>query len=776
VTVAHQLHYTSVRSGLENRAGFQFVAASRGGLAYQQAVLPLLAYRPPPAAPPQPSPAELAQLPIALSYQREGETLLLVQCRYLGTDYSGRYGNFLGHAVIARLRELGGLRPIELWRSPLWTSEVATGMLPDLDELPAGSTVEPEAVLSFLGGRGEGAYPMLAAVLDAVLAGLDGRAGQVILVSDKVDTVARWIAAVSFSVPHTDALALSFVTYTADPDRARQDVVGTTPDAVGALRPDAQVFEVDRPAVRAPAPSRYAEAVAEGWRLGRLDHLDELLELVSLAGPGPDRRRTRDAAAATIALARSRLSLSTVDSAGLAEDVAGLLERCADRLPPALVDGLAEQPGGALGVVVAASLYRAAVRTGRHHLAERVGAEWVALALHDRGPRPRPDVGAAGTESRDTLAGEAGAALREVVDGDDLARILAIVRDQGIALAGADLRDGAARAARSGRGDLAAGYALAAGSDLAAEAFLDGVVDGLVGADANHLRAVLTPGLCDRLVDRDWTGAARVGAYVLTSYGRRRPEQRVAITETLVDLTDRGALPEPELDRHLTPLWAGTVPTVAECLRLVGPDGVLSAAGRRRPGVVLLARTALSTADVRRGETAALAHAIVGAIGGTDPVAADAEAVMALREMNDGALEVGYARFEAVRAKASPDVARDVARDAQNFFLVAPAEQKAAALLRLPPRTPLRRELVAALLRHNHTTIDLAEVAVRLWRAKSPELRLIAELMNRTKDQFRAIEVHNGLRVRSRHLAEDFDTMRAEAKKPGFLSRFRRDG
>ena len=93
----------------------------------------------------------------------------------------------------------------------------------------------------------------------------------------------------------------------------------------------------------------------------------------------------------------------------------------------------------------------------------RSGAAWVALALHDRGSRPRPDVRAVGADRREMLGREAGAALRAVVDGDDLIRILAIVRDQSLAVDPADLRDGAARAARSGRGDLAAAYELAAG-------------------------------------------------------------------------------------------------------------------------------------------------------------------------------------------------------------------------------------------------------------------------------------------------------------------------
>jgi GTPase-associated protein 1, N-terminal domain type 2/GTPase-associated protein 1, middle domain len=766
--MAHQLQYTSAPTGLEDRAGFQFVASSRDGMTHQHLVMPLLAYRPPPTAPARPTSGEMQQLPIGFSYQRDGDNLLLVHCRYVGVDYSGRYGNFFGHAVIAKRSELGGLRPIELWRSPLWRAFSTGPSMPELEDLPAGPTVSPEEVLSFLGGRGEPAYPLLAALLDAVLAALDGRGGQVILVSDKVDSIARWIAAVCFSMPQPDALELSFVTYTADPDRARQIVVGTTSDALAGLRADAVVFEVDRPSASGQR-SRYAEAVAAEWRLGRLDHLDELLELLAL----DDSRdpSARDAAAASLALSRGQLSFGPGSTApnGLDEHVAALLERNADRLPPSLVDGLAEQPGSALGVLIARSLYRAAVRTGRSSLADEVGAEWVALALHDRDRRPRPDVQAVGTQHRQAITAEAAAALRDVVDGDDLVRVLHIVRDQSLEVEPADLRYGASRAARSGRGDFAAAYELAP-----EEALLDGIVDGLVGADGSHLRAVLVRALCDQMVDRDWTTAGLVGAYVLTSYGRRHPDQRVAITETLVDLTDRAALAEADLDRYMQPLWEQGPPTVAECLRLVGPDGVLSAAGRRRPAVVALARTALSTADVRRGDTAQLAYSLVTAIGGADPALADAEAVMALRDMNDGALDAGYARFEAVRTTASREIARDVARDAQAFFLAAPASQQAAALLRLPPGTPLRRELVAALLRQQLTNVDLAEIAVRLWKGGSPENRLIAEVVSRTKDQFRAIDVHNGLRLRSRHLAEDFDTMRADVRRTGLLSRFKR--
>jgi hypothetical protein len=225
--MAHQMHYTSAPTGLSSRPGFQFVAASPGATEHlRNAVLRHLSYRPPQSAPTRPTAAQLQDFPVALGFEREESGMVLVQCRYLGEDYSGRFGNFLGHAVVASEAELGGVHPIQLWGSSLWATSPGERSLPDLAELPPGMDMGREAVAAWLTG-----HALLGHLIDATLSALDGVAGQVILVSERVPDIARWIAAISYSLPRSRVCELSFVTYTADPDRATRHLVGTTPDS-----------------------------------------------------------------------------------------------------------------------------------------------------------------------------------------------------------------------------------------------------------------------------------------------------------------------------------------------------------------------------------------------------------------------------------------------------------------------------------------------------------------------------------------------------------------
>src|SRR5690606_12878610 len=135
----------------------------------------------------------------------------------LGRDYSGRYGNFFAHAVVAEPDELEGLRPAELWHAPHWTHRPHPGttVLDPLDELVPGASLDPESLAAWLargGGREDGrgdSYALLGRLVDAVAAVLGRGHGRVVLVADDVDLIARWIAVVSYSVPVPAAARLS---------------------------------------------------------------------------------------------------------------------------------------------------------------------------------------------------------------------------------------------------------------------------------------------------------------------------------------------------------------------------------------------------------------------------------------------------------------------------------------------------------------------------------------------------------------------------------------
>ena len=232
---AYQLHYTSSARGLAGYPGFQFVALSPGTpAAAEHAVSRYLTYQPPPSVPAQLGPAEMARLPLAFGYALEQGHPVLTLCRYSGRDYSGRFGNFFGHAIFAEPDDLKGLRPIEFWAASWWADTAAEpGLardLPTLSRLWPGDATDPTEVQLMLAKGRDQAYLFLELLIDAVLQAMDKAAGRVILLADDVNDIAMWIAAVSYSLPYSMTRDLSFVTYSANPDQAPYRVVGTTRD------------------------------------------------------------------------------------------------------------------------------------------------------------------------------------------------------------------------------------------------------------------------------------------------------------------------------------------------------------------------------------------------------------------------------------------------------------------------------------------------------------------------------------------------------------------
>ncbi|MFD0891311.1 hypothetical protein ACFQ08_42755, partial [Streptosporangium algeriense] len=219
-------------------------------------IAPLLAYRPPPDAPLAPTEREMSCFPVALTYDLLGPHRVLTRCVYLGRDYSGRYGNFLGHALVAAPEELTGLRPVELWEAPFWRDSPDT-VLPGLTEIVPGATSDPESLGEWLARQGDGGYARLGLLLETTVRSLARGHGRLVLVAGDVEEIVRWITVISYSLPPAVALGLSFTTYSADPATASQTIVGTTPGVWLPSDLDAEVIDLAEP-VTGSRPGRLA--------------------------------------------------------------------------------------------------------------------------------------------------------------------------------------------------------------------------------------------------------------------------------------------------------------------------------------------------------------------------------------------------------------------------------------------------------------------------------------------------------------------------------------
>ena len=571
--MAWQLHYTSAPSGPTGRAGFQFVAETPGLPEEVRAgVTPYLSYRPPPDAPPAPDDAELAAFPVSLLYDRLDGRPLLLWCRYLGRDYSGRYGNFFAHAVIAEPDELEGLRPAELWHAPHWTHlpHPGTTVLDPLDELVPGAALDPESLAAWLAGGDGGTgdpYVLLGHLVDAVADVLGRGHGRVVLVADDVDLIARWIAVVSYSLPLRAAARLSFVTYTADPDGAAQRLVGTTPEIWAAARhrvPHAFAFDLREGAPHG-GPSRFARTVAACWRGADFAGLDALAELAPPDAPA------QEGAAALLALCRGDTAVTADEEAAAADLLARRGSQISAWVWRDLVPGVPS-----MGLDLALAVHERALEAGASDVARQC-----SLRVADR----------------------VSDALARAPDLTGIAEAARAAGRAGVRPGPGEVSAAAARCARRGASDL--GAALSGCPEHLRDALLDGVVAGLGEAGERERAAVLTPGNCDLLYRHPerLRAVPAVGCAVLASVGRRRPERRIAVTRELLALgreagADAGAGADVDLTAWLGEVW-GVTPSAGECADLLD---VLGDAAAAHPPLAALPSRALTRLAVPGGE------------------------------------------------------------------------------------------------------------------------------------------------------------------------------
>lgn len=236
-----QLFYTSCEHGLSGFSGFQFNAVSSGVSAEtMHAVETLAGYDPPRSLVESDTPQELARCPVNLCFVPRGRAATSLCVRYAGRDSARRFGNYFAHALHSEdfAAASGGMLGIELWGSPVWTSEVSPDTeIPALGTPPPRGPLTPRAVRAFLNGHPHA--DQLRQLLAAVLAAL-AEERSVVVVDSSTDRVAHWFAAVSYLLPPRIARRLSFATYLLRPTRSRLHLIGTVPEAGLDIGPDDQ--------------------------------------------------------------------------------------------------------------------------------------------------------------------------------------------------------------------------------------------------------------------------------------------------------------------------------------------------------------------------------------------------------------------------------------------------------------------------------------------------------------------------------------------------------
>lgn len=296
-----QVYYTSCTKGLRDSKGFQIHAATPTVESrVLEAVERVGLYVPPMSYPTRPTAQELETFPISLIYEDLGPgTMVLAQAKYTGADYSGRFGNYFTHSVLASRGafDAAGVLPIQMWGSPDWvTTEHSSTELPALATLSHGPTISPETVRAFLqrGDRLAHLGDFLACVEQALLT---KRRMLVIDAEPGVPgghAVAHWVAAACLVLPRRLALGITFNTYLKNPYQSTALIGGLlnrrdTDFGFASHEVNHQFFVFDflegvfsEPM---PAPSAYMAAVARLFQEGRHTEVAAFVAFIDGAAP-----------------------------------------------------------------------------------------------------------------------------------------------------------------------------------------------------------------------------------------------------------------------------------------------------------------------------------------------------------------------------------------------------------------------------------------------------------------------------------------------------------
>lgn len=220
-----QLIYTSCKKGLSPGSGFQTYSMSEGITEEERREIERYGlYVPPTNLPTQPTQEEIETLfPVALRFFRlESGRFGVCQSRYIGQDYSGRYGNYFCHALILESGNFP-IYPIQLYRSPIFKDRLSEDELKidstprplprlDLDDLASTPSITFEDIMEFIGdSRIETVKQMISAVISY------DETHRSLILSDSQANIPYWIAALQMAFPLKLAHNLTFTTYIHDP-------------------------------------------------------------------------------------------------------------------------------------------------------------------------------------------------------------------------------------------------------------------------------------------------------------------------------------------------------------------------------------------------------------------------------------------------------------------------------------------------------------------------------------------------------------------------------
>lgn len=298
-----QTCYTSSRMGRSGRAGFGFHSASDGiAPADLEQIAPLGEITLPRDLDPSLPQAELAAAaPVLLRFRALiSERWVLIRSRYVGTDYTGRSGNYFAHGLLFDPDDwvrLDGLWPVDLAAWPGWQDRLTVDdgdRAPDLEVVDLAEFT-PEADLTPAGlARFLITVPDAATHLATLLRAAFARQGtsRAILIRERAERALPWVACIQKAFPRQVAGVLSFCTYQYDGHEAEaiNVSVGETNFRFDDADFNYRYFTFDHLGGRhSEVPSEYNEYATciAGWMVGKPQQLvafHDFMDLFDLAG------------------------------------------------------------------------------------------------------------------------------------------------------------------------------------------------------------------------------------------------------------------------------------------------------------------------------------------------------------------------------------------------------------------------------------------------------------------------------------------------------------